>query len=382
MVFDHDGLVVVDPQQLRSNRVAPPVAITSVVVNGQRAGPNHGNLRLKSSQSNNLEIRYAGLSFVSPEKVAFRYMLSGYENAWIDSGERRAAFYTNLPPGSFTFRVQARNADGVWSETPASFAFTVEPKLYQRWWFFPALFLLGSLAVAAIFRMRIRRLRQRFDLILAERNRIARELHDTLLQGLSGITMQLQALSRRLPASGEKEVLGEIIRDAGRCATEARQSLWGLRQPKDDAPEFSRKLADIAQGAVDGKPLALSLHIAPISLRNMPDCEFQLLRIAQEAAANAIKHANASRLSVHAYLERSKLVLKVEDDGVGQGTMTASPGHYGIQGMRERAEEIGAELSIDSSPERGTSVWVTLPLAKSTFESNPESGGRHPIEVG
>ncbi len=169
--------------------------ITSIVVNGQRREALAG-LHLQPAERN-LEVRYAGLSFVSPEKVTFRYMLDGFDKTWTDAGSRREAFFTNLPPGHFHFRVMARNADGVWSSHDAALSFTVDPRLYQRGWFFPAIGVLIAGIVAAMVRFRIARIKHRFDEVLAERSRIARELHDTLLQGLSGITMQLQAVWTR-----------------------------------------------------------------------------------------------------------------------------------------------------------------------------------------
>ncbi len=243
-----NGLVVVDPNRLLRNTIAPPVAITAVLVNGERK-EFQGNLRLKPFEKN-VELRYSGLSFISPEKVTFEYMLEGYDKTWTEAGARREAFFTNLPPGNFRFEVLARNADGVRSVRPASLGFSIEPRFYQHRWFFPLLAVLLGLAITAGYRIRVRQLRDRFDLVLAERSRIARELHDTLLQGLSGITMQLQALWTRLPPSRERQSLSEIIKDAGTCSAEARQSLWGLREIGTTSAGFSTKLAKLARQTV------------------------------------------------------------------------------------------------------------------------------------
>ena len=376
------GLVVLDPNNLRrEGGVSPPVTITAMIANGTRLSFNR-NPHLKPLDENNLEIRYAGLSFISPEKVTFRYRLVGYDRSWIDAGTRREAFYTNLPPGRFDFLVQARNADGVWSAKSASLQFVVEPKLYQRAWFAPVLLLGLALAIAAGYRMRIRRLRNRFTLILAERTRIARELHDTLLQGLSGITMQLQALWTRMPPSREKRVLAEIIADAGHCSAEARQSLWGLRNNTPGDLEFSERLAKLAREAVSDRPMSLSLKVEPVTLRKFPDAEYQLLRIASEAITNALKHAAASQLCVALSVVDRVLKLTVEDNGTGFSPDVKPPGgHFGLHGMRERVEEIGGELSIDSSPENGTRVLVFLELPED-FEarSNPAEAETHQLQ--
>src|SRR5581483_723990 len=287
-----NGLVVVDPNHLVSNEIPPPAQITTVIINGARLEPNRP-LRLKPSEKN-IDIRYSGLSFISPEKVAFRYILDGFDKGWTDAGSRREAFFTNLPPGHFRFKVMARNADGIWSAQPASLNFTIQPMLYQRAWFFPLVAFALGLGVLSAYRMRIRQVRRRFALVIAERSRIARELHDTLLQGLAGITMQLQALWMKLPASKEKLFLGEIIQDAGRCSTEARHSLWGLRAFGTSSLDFSDKLARVARQAVDGRPISLSLELQPVSLTSFPAIEYQLLRIAQEAISNTLTHADAN----------------------------------------------------------------------------------------
>ncbi len=229
--------------------------------------------------------------------------------------------------------------------------------------------------------MRIRQLKKRFDLILAERSRIARELHDTLLQGLSGITMQLQALWTKLPASKEKQFLGEVIQDAGKCSQEARQSLWGLRATGPEALEFSDKLAKLSRQAVDGKPISLSLNLQPVSLRAFPEFEYQLLRITQEAISNTLSHANADNLYIEARIDSQKLDLTLTDDGIGFATDGEQPpDHFGLLGMRERAGEIGARLSVDSLPGRGTKVSISLPLSRPvTPPSNVAAALEHQI---
>lgn len=375
-----NGLVVVDPNHLLSNKMPTPVQVTAILINGQRVDP-HANVELKPSERN-VEIRYAGLSFISPEKITFRYILDGYEKAWAEAGARREAFFTNLPPGHFRFKVMARNADGIWSTHPAVLNFTIEPRLYQRAWFFPLLAIAFALAIITGYRMRVRRLKQRFSLVLAERSRIARELHDTLLQGLAGITMQLQALWTKLPVSKEKQFLAEIIQDAARCSTEARQSLWGLRAVGTAAAlPFSDKLANLARQAVTGKPISLSLKLQPVSLSEFPEAEYQLLRIAQEAISNSVAHAEAKGVDIGLRLEDQQLELIVEDNGIGfETTEQQRFGHFGVVGMRERAGEIGAELTITSLRRQGTKVSVRLSLsAAGVSDSNAGAGLEHQI---
>jgi signal transduction histidine kinase len=358
------GLVVVDPNHLAPNTLPPPTQIETLFVNGQRREAA-GALELAPFEKN-LEIRYAGLSFVTPEKVTFRYILDGYDREWVEAGTRREAFYTNLPPGHFRFRVIASNSDGVWSTKGASLDFTIEPRLYQRRWFFPLIVLLLGIAIWLGYQIRVRNLRRQFNLVLSERTRIARELHDTLLQGLSGVTMQLQALWTRVPPSSERHTLQDIIKDAGNCLTEARQSLWGLRNRTGADNGIAEKLNRQAEQAVAGTSIKLVLQVTPTPPPLSPEIEYQLLRIAQEAVSNSIRHAKPKTIEVRLQYVDDTLELMVRDDGIGFSTETqhADLGHYGLVGMQERAGEIGARLMITSVRSLGTDVTVTMKTRK------------------
>ena len=195
------GLIVLDPAHLRRKVPPPPVVIENPIVNGQSEEPARIG-RLTPGQKS-LEFNYTGLSYLAPTRITFRYILDGYDKNWIDAGTRREAFYTNLPPGKFRFRVTACNSDGLCNEEGAAMAFTLAPHYWQQAWFLFTLTVLTALAGWLAYQIRIRHLRERYDLIVAERSRIARELHNTLIQGFSGITMAMQALAGRfvLPKS-------------------------------------------------------------------------------------------------------------------------------------------------------------------------------------
>ena len=191
-----------------------------------------GGLALGGSANAAPAVSLAGIGEqASPtvEKVHFRYKLEGFDKNWTDAGPRREALYTNLPPGQYTFRVTACNVDGTCDATGTSAAFALAPEYYQRAWFLPLCAGLIALGVWLIYGLRIRSLNARFAVILAERNRIARELHDTLIQGFSGVTMEMQALCARLASPEERSNLQEIIQDAARSLREARRSVAGLR---------------------------------------------------------------------------------------------------------------------------------------------------------
>ncbi len=354
---DH-GLLMVDPRQLANDAPPFPVQITSTLLNGQPAQLQ--SLHLPGPFPKNLEIRYTGLMFGS-ERLMFRYMLAGYDKAWIDAGTRREAFYTSLPPGRFQFLVQARNGNGAWSSQSAPLEFTIDPSLVQRPVFWAIVATCIGFLILIGFRMRIRNLTVRFDHVLAERERIARELHDTLLQGLAGITMQLQALSMRLPFGPDRERLAGIIEDARDCSSEARRSLLGLRSASIAPEGFAAHLTELARRIVGGTEAALRLDIDHTHVGLAPDIEGQLLRIAQEALLNAARHAGAASINVVLQVEPARLTIAIADDGIGFDTDAPKHGHFGLIGMRERARLAGASVHIASTAAEGTRVTICAP---------------------
>ncbi len=255
------GLLVIDPRHLARPLMPPAVTIEDTTVNGEHlaAGP----IRIVPAGRNNVEFSYTGVSFVIPSRITFRYLLEGFDKTWVDAGTRRQAFYTNLPPGSFRFRVSACNPDSACSETANAVAFRIEPRYYQRAWFLPAC-VVGLLCAGWTgYRLRIRRLRTKFDLILAERSRIARELHDTLIQGFAGITMAMQALASRLPsASSVRDTLEEIVGDAGQSLREARRSLAGLRSRPDPRSGLAATVAQTARHLTEPRDVSLNLRVS------------------------------------------------------------------------------------------------------------------------
>ncbi len=357
-----NGLILVDPHRLRRDAQPPPVLIRDVLVNNRATGlAGLGALR---PRENNLQFLYASLSFLAPERVTFRYFLEGYDKSWSDARNTRFASYTNLPPGRFRFHVTACNGDGVCNARGSAVDLYIVPYLYQRRWFYPALAALLALLVWLAYQLRIRRMENQFTLVLAERTRIARELHDTLIQGLSSITMQMQALSNRMAASPQKLTLDDIIHDAGTCLKEARKSLWGLRSPSS-AGELSARLAAMARRITEGHPVRLHLDLDPHFDPVPVELESHLLSIAQEALLNAVLHASAGAIEVVARRLPERITLLVADDGRGfSADAPPPPGHYGLLGIRERVAELGGELELESEPGRGTKLRVAVPAPK------------------
>jgi len=359
------GLLVIDPKNLLRKLQAPEVVIEEVTVNGQSERP--ADLNQLAPDQKNIEFRYTGLSYRLPGRITFRHKLEGFDKNWIDAGTRREAYYANLPPGTYRFRVTACNVDGTCNDAGSTVAFTLAPYYYQRAWFWPMVVAALGLAAWLVYQVRIRALKKHFQIILAERNRIARELHDTLIQGFSGVTMQMQALAARWPGSEDRKVLEEIVQDAGASLREARRSVAGLRSPSGTKSGLSSAIADAARQITETGDIRLRLELDEGPSNLGAEAEYNLLRIAQEAVTNSVKHSGAHTIEVALQSEPDAVRLLVRDDGSGlpdgNGVYSA-PGHYGLTGMRERATQIGARLQVESAPGEGTTVRVVLPAHK------------------
>lgn len=359
------GVLLLDVSHLQHKFEPPPVVIEDVTVNGQSGTPT--DFEKLPAGLKNIEFHYTGLSFVVPAKLTFRYILEGFDKNWIEAGTRREAFYTNLPPGPYRFRVTACNVDGTCNAEGAFARFVLAPSFYQQVWFLPLCILLAGFAVWGAYQLRIRRLREQFDLILAERSRIARELHDTLIQGFSGVTMEMQALSGRLFRAEEKETLVEIIADAGTCLREARRSVAGLRSARGQNAGLAGAIAEAAKQITETKDVRLKLRLEPRGGTLPADVEYNLLRIAQEAVSNSVKHSGARNIEIGLRSTPEWVRLMIKDDGEGfkvdQAGYTKT-GHYGLIGMKERASHIGAQFGLTSEVGRGTIVSIELPTAR------------------
>ena len=355
------GLLVLDPAKLQRNAPAPPVVIEDVTVNNRSENPEE--IQNSPPGRKDLEFRYTALSFLAPAALRFRYLLDGYDKDWIDAGTRRTAYYTNLPPGKFRFRVTACNSDGICNEAGTALAFNLASYYYQRLWFLLLCSASLSLAAWLVWRRRVRSLSRHFEIVLGERGRIARELHDTLIQGFSGITMGMQALSKGLPESRERSKLHELIDDSAQCLKQARQSIAGLRSTNDKSERLDTAIADAARQITKARDIQLKLNLEDVPATLPSDVKSNLLRIAQEAIANSIQHSEATTIEVGLRFRDGSICLSVEDDGKGLANAVGSShaGHYGLTGMKERARQMGAELQLSSGRVKGTTIRVVVP---------------------
>jgi signal transduction histidine kinase/ligand-binding sensor domain-containing protein len=372
------GLVEVDPAHFPVNLVAPPVAIERFTVD-DLAQPLHGaDSRMKVQAGHvHFEFDYAGLSFVAPQKVAYRYMLEGFDHGWTNAGTRRTAYYTNIPPGSYTFRVQAENNDGLWNTTGAAFSFELAPHFYQTVWFYTLLLAALAACLLLLIRLRVSRAEREFKAVLGERSRIAREIHDTLAQGYVGISVQLEVLAellRQRRVEDAQKHLNNAREHVRAGLADARQSIWALRTQDSRETTLPVKLRRIAERAA-GNGLEANFRLFGAYRALSTETEQEILRIAQEAIHNVKKHAGASQLTVQLEYLPNEVNLEVRDDGKGltaNGKPESGPGHYGLTGMKERAAAIGGTLEVTGTPGEGTTVRLKAPAPRETLEETGE----------
>jgi ligand-binding sensor domain-containing protein/signal transduction histidine kinase len=361
------GVVVVDPLHFPPTPPAPPVALERFAVDDRDLfqGPAGSALRIRAGALR-FQFDYAGLSFAAPQKLRYQYMLEGFDHVWTDAGARRTAYYTNIPPGAYRFRVRAALGDAAFASaadiasyapSEAALSFVLQPRYYQTVWF-RALAVLAVVAlILLVFRRRVLRVEREFGAVMGERNRIAREIHDTLAQGYVGISLQLEILGQLLrhgradAAAKHLKMTQEMVRDG---LNDARQSIWALRSQdigEQTLPIRLRRLVEPASQAPASQAQAgggLQAHLEVYGAYRAlpPEAEQEILRIAQEAIQNVKKHAAASRLGVR--LEAG-------------GRTRAQQGHYGLTGMRERAALIQGRIAIISQPGMGATVRLTVP---------------------
>jgi signal transduction histidine kinase/sugar lactone lactonase YvrE len=357
------GLTIVDPERVGPPPVMPPVRIESVTADSQKYDPQSG--LFAPSRTSHLHIAFTALTLTDPTRIRFRYRLDGFDYDWIDPGGSREAVYTNLPPRRYRFVVEATNGDGVW--TPgATWSFGVEPMFYQTGWFAALMTAMAAVVVAAVWRLRVRSVRRQFALVLAERIRMSRAIHDTLLQGLAGLALQMDDLSHTLDAAEAGSARGRVVRirrQVEEYIREARQSIWDLRSPRLTRSDLPNALKQAGERAIGERPVTLDFTVTGTPHRCPPVVEEQLLLIGQEAVSNAVQHGRATRVGVEIAYDDGHTRLRVSDDGCGfdPGVSNGVEGHYGLISMRERAEQVKGRVRIDSAPGRGTRVEAIVP---------------------
>lgn len=366
-IANDPNLQMVDPGHLTHNDAVPPLQIETVIADRKPYEPNE-RLSLPPLMRD-LEIDYAALSFVNPQKVRFRYKLEPRDTAWQEAGTRRQVFYTDLPPGPYRFRVIACNSDGVWNETGAQLAFTIQPSFTQGIWFKSICFLGFAGFVYAVYRLRFRQvtaqLRARMYERLAERERIARDLHDTFFQGIQGLLLRFHTAASQLnKEEPARRIFEETLKQSDQVMLEGRELVLDLRATACEQSDLPTAFDNFGEGMRKGGSCDFKVVVNG-SVRPLHPVVFEeVFKIGKEALGNAFRHSEAHSIEAELNYERGELRIRIRDDGAGiepdilqQGHRE---GHFGLPGMRERARRVGAHLDVWSRPGAGTEVEVRI----------------------
>jgi signal transduction histidine kinase/ligand-binding sensor domain-containing protein len=357
------GLAIYDARTPHHTQMAPVVHVTEISTEGRPV--NLAEAAVLPPDADRLQIRYAGIHLSAPERIRYAYKLDPLDRQWVEAGGRRLINYNSLPHGNYRFVVRAEIPSGPAAET--AYSFTLLPHYYETAWF-RALGAALLLALGwAVYQARLRQIRQRFALVLEERGRLAREIHDTLAQGFVGISSQLDAVAMSMPPgdSPARKYLQMAQRMARHSLTEARRSVMDLRSSVLENQDLAAALQSGTRLWTAGAPVNIAVDVSGPAVPLPENVEQQLLRIAQEAVTNAVKHAGASSIGIKLHREERKLNLRIVDDGHGfeqSDAFATVGGHFGLIGMRERAERLGGQLRLASHPGEGTEVDVTVPL--------------------
>jgi signal transduction histidine kinase/ligand-binding sensor domain-containing protein len=359
------GMAVIDPRRLPLTRRPAPPRIESVTADGRPITPAR-DLSLPSGTST-LRIEYGTVNLTSAAKLRFRYMLEGVNEDWVYAGDAREATFTSVPSGSYLFRVST-TANGEWTEA-ARWAFSVSPPFYRTPSFITLAVVGTVLLMAATWYARLRAVRNQYALVFAERARVSREIHDTLLQSLAAIGVELETIATELDESQTpaRDGLRRLRRQVGHCLREARESILELRNTSMKPRALVDSLRELAESTTRSKGVVTEFSMSGRPQSSSADAEMQLLRIAQESVNNAVRHGRATQVQIALSFDDKRIVMRVSDDGRGfePGQHEAAPDtghHLGLLTMRERAARVRGRIEITSSPGHGTTIETSVPV--------------------
>jgi signal transduction histidine kinase len=360
------SLQMIDPGRSYKNPTPPPVHVEGLIADGKRYSP--ASPITLPPLTRDIQIDYTALSFVLPQRMGFRYILEGRDPGWQDPGLRRQAFYSDLRPGSYRFRVTASNNDAVWNETGAMLDFRVAAAWYQTIWFRSLCVVVGVLLLWAIYRLRVRQIagtmRTRFNERLAERTRIARDLHDTFLQTIQGSKLVADdALSATTDLPRMRQAMEKLSAWLGRATEEGRAALNSLRTSTTEVNDLADAFRRALEECRTHSSMEVSLQVSGQIQEMHPIVRDEVYRIGYEAIRNACAHSKAMQLSVELSYAQD-LNLRIHDNGAGIDpdiVHRGKPGHFGLQSMRERAARIMGKFSVESSRGSGTVITLTVP---------------------
>jgi ligand-binding sensor domain-containing protein/signal transduction histidine kinase len=381
------GISVVDPARLTRNFALAKPHVEGISADGSPIEIS-GDLRVPPNRQR-VVIHYTGLSLSVPERVRFRYWLEGFDSGWSDPVADREAIYTNLPPASYRFRLKAANPDGVWNEKEADVSFAVDPAYWQTRWFRAGILLLCALVALILYRLRLsyvtQQLNLRFEERLAERTRIAQELHDTLLQGFISASMQIHVAASKLSADSKvKASLARALEVMRQVIDEGRNAVRGLRyntgNPVNLEQAFSQIREEVVSEGIGGESIDFRVVAEGKRMELHPVLNEEVYRIGREALINAFRHSRARKIEMELNYSSGGLRILVRDDGCGidhQLLREGRDGHWGLAGIRERADRIGGRLRLWSSLNGGTEIelWVPSHIAFAHHSKAASAGG-------
>jgi len=378
------GIAWIDPSNMEKfrNRQVPPVVINAAIAEQKTYLASHQRVLLP--HRGNIEFDFTALSFSVPERVLFRYRLEGLEKEWQNAGTRRQAFYTNLAPGKYTFVVIACNNDGLWNMKGDRFEFIIPPAFYQTAWFWVLVVVLAGILLWPFYLLRLaaaaEKVRVRMTERLAERERIARDLHDTLLQGFQLLTLVFQsAMTHMSSEDPNRETMGQALGQADKVLLEARNAIRDLRTDEDASQDLGEALREVANRCPHDEPIDFQFSSVGEMKLLKPGLREELYRIGQAGLINAYQHSRASRINVEINYGVDRMDMVIRDNGIGisqEMLANGRKGHWGLSGMRERAQNVGGELTIQTDLGEGTQIVVTMPAKVAYVAVGNRSGWR------
>lgn len=361
------GLVRIDPNHLPLNCQAPPVHLEQLVVDDDKTILLTNDLKSFSLPPGDgrLEFHFTALSFTNPEKIRFQYMLEGLDRKWIDAANKRVAYYTNINPGSYTFRLKAANADGIWNETGAQLPLHLQPHFYQAYWFYTLCALAFFYTGFQIHRYRLRRALQMEQI----RTRIATDLHDDIGAGLTQIAILSEVLQQRTAfddGTSRNESLARIADSSRELIDSMSDIVWAVDPKKDKILDLVLRMRRFANDVLSGRNIAFTFESDGLQEQRELDPEMRkhIYLIYRESLNNLVRHSECKKTAISLRSEHNELILTVRDNGKGMDFSQSQDdrGGHGIRSMRQRAKEIGAKLDITSSSSEGTTILLRVPL--------------------
>jgi signal transduction histidine kinase len=366
-----DGIVSVDPGNIAENKLAPPVIVEEIIMDGISHPVRAGTTVEIPAGKRRIEFRFTALSFTAPEKVRFRHQLEGLDPDWSLADDRRAVTYNFVPPGNYTFHVTACNDDGVWNADGVSLAVVVRPFFWQTWWFKVGLGLAVAVMLVRVVRQRERKkshLRlerlERQHALERERSRIAQDIHDEVGASLTQIAFLSERVKLASPDVAEVERWNQRVASAARDTIQSLDEIvWAISPKHDTLESLANYLARFAQDHLSLAEIRCVLDVATVlpPVEVSAELRHNLLLAAREALQNAVAHASATEVRVGLELHRDALEIRIADNGSGFDPQRVSGDGNGLPNMRRRLEEIGGRMEISSQPGGGTTVIFSVP---------------------